>query len=221
MECDVVGFEEVFSIDSLRVLAKEAGYPYFATVDTPKVSEEDSEIFISSVVAITSKFPIVSVRSIESEVKFSRKPVVATIDFEGELFDVYTIHLKSKMLKGENTDKSNFNQRLAEAQKLHEDIQQSKNHIVVLGDFNDSIEAESLKILTSKRLIDAYVDTTGRRTPTNYYNYDPFVIDYILITKELEPLVSSYEVFNRHLMRKRSGDILESDHAQVVCEISL
>jgi len=109
MDADVVGFQEVFSVDALEQLVNRSGYPYFATTDVPKTDTEDGEVFISPVVAIASRYPFKRVQSVAAaheikqsiplsdEFKFSREPVCATVE-SPELGDVmvYVVHLKSK-----------------------------------------------------------------------------------------------------------------------------
>ncbi|WP_305839268.1 endonuclease/exonuclease/phosphatase family protein [Photobacterium leiognathi] len=103
---DIIGFQEVFSIDNLKALLLEAGYPYFETIDTPIV--EGDFIYHSPVVAIASKFPILEAAAVEAESEaaqlmgwnkfdFSRKPLRATIDIPHiGATDCYVTHLKSK-----------------------------------------------------------------------------------------------------------------------------
>ncbi|AQQ01094.1 endonuclease [Pseudoalteromonas aliena] len=104
---DVIGFQEVFSIDSLKELVGEQGYNYFAVVDTPEVI--DDFIYKRPVVAIASKYPIVEVAAVEHdselastlglnrEFTFSRKVLRATITLPhiGNT-DCYVVHFKSK-----------------------------------------------------------------------------------------------------------------------------
>jgi len=103
----LIGFQEVFSIDSLKELVAEQGYNYFAVVDTPEVI--DDFIYKRPVVAIASKYPIVEVAAVEhdselasslglnSEFTFSRKVLRATITLPhiGNT-DCYVVHFKSK-----------------------------------------------------------------------------------------------------------------------------
>ena len=109
MDADVVGFQEVFSVDILEALVNKAGYPYFATTDSPRTSPENGQVYVSPVVAIASRFPIKNVRSVSVDhtikqdfpagenFKFSREPVCATIESPdlGKVM-VYVVHLKSK-----------------------------------------------------------------------------------------------------------------------------
>ncbi len=109
MDADVVGFQEVFSPAALEALCAAAGYPHFATVDTPGVSDEDPEIFVKPVVAVASRHPITTAEPVtvdaalaaflpvEDDFAFSRVPVravIATPEF-GDV-SVYVSHLKSK-----------------------------------------------------------------------------------------------------------------------------
>ncbi|PSV17506.1 endonuclease [Photobacterium kishitanii] len=103
---DIIGFQEVFSSESLQTLLESAGYPYYAVVDTPTII--DDFIYRSPVVAIASKFPIVEIASVSadqqaasllglSEFHFSRQPLRATIDIPHiGLTDCYVTHFKSK-----------------------------------------------------------------------------------------------------------------------------
>ncbi|BCS88167.1 endonuclease/exonuclease/phosphatase family protein [Pseudodesulfovibrio sediminis] len=106
---DVVGFQEVFSQESLKELMATIGYPYFATVDTPVMSDEITGIFVRPVVALASKHPIANVGPVEvastiqhdlpvpDEFNFSRVPLRAEIEIaDGLAVTVYVAHLKSK-----------------------------------------------------------------------------------------------------------------------------
>ncbi len=103
----MIGFQEVFSIESLRDLVKEQGYEYFQTVDEPKIKGDF--IYSKPVVAIASIYPIIETVSvtIDSELatsmglaedfNFSRKVLRATIDVPHLGFcDCYVVHFKSK-----------------------------------------------------------------------------------------------------------------------------
>ncbi|ODS14089.1 endonuclease/exonuclease/phosphatase family protein [Pseudoalteromonas tetraodonis] len=104
---DVIGFQEVFSIKSLKELVKEQGYAYFAVVDEPQVI--DDFIYKRPVVALAAKYPIVEVASVEhdhelaktlgltEDFTFSRKVLRATITLPhiGNT-DCYVVHFKSK-----------------------------------------------------------------------------------------------------------------------------
>ena len=104
---DIIGFQEVFSTESLKELVVRQGYPYFAVVDQPQVI--DDFIYRSPVVAIASRYPIVNVVTVNPNIElaqtlgltrdfsFSRKVLRATINVPhmGNC-DCYVVHFKSK-----------------------------------------------------------------------------------------------------------------------------
>lgn len=104
---DIIGFQEVFSTESLKELVLEQGYEYFSVVDQPVVI--DDFIYKSPVVAIASRFPIVDTQAVipdsalaqtlglADDFSFSRQIVRATIDVPhlGHC-DCYVVHFKSK-----------------------------------------------------------------------------------------------------------------------------
>lgn len=104
---DIIGFQEVFSVDSLAQLVKKQGYEYFAVVDQPTVI--DDFIYRDPVVALASKFPIKEVQRVvvdtalalqlglTSDFNFSRQVVRATVEVPHlGLCDCYVVHFKSK-----------------------------------------------------------------------------------------------------------------------------
>jgi len=104
---DIIGFQEVFSTESLKALVLTQGYKYFAVVDQPHII--DDFIYKSPVVAIASRFPIIETFAVQpntelaqtlglaNDFSFSRKVVRATIEVPhiGNC-DCYVVHFKSK-----------------------------------------------------------------------------------------------------------------------------
>jgi len=121
---DIIGFQEVFSIDALKQQVSEQGYPYFAVVDEPTIIDEF--IYRDPVVAIASRFKIVAVAKVEYDTDyaaqmglkgfcFSRDIVRATIDVPHiGIVDCYVLHFKSKrsMIDNEYDDTSTEQQNL-------------------------------------------------------------------------------------------------------------
>ncbi len=108
MDCDIIGFQEVFSQEELKELTNELGFKYFQTVDTPRVDKKDEYIYITTTVAIASKYPIENVHKVNPHIKslkkhkfkrhfrFSRVPVKVDIKFKEEFITTfYVCHLKS------------------------------------------------------------------------------------------------------------------------------
>jgi endonuclease/exonuclease/phosphatase family metal-dependent hydrolase len=104
---DIIGFQEVFSIDALTSLLKQQGYEYFAVVDQPTVI--DDFIYRDPVVALASKFPIIDVTAVPVDKAFVEKlGLVDNFDFSRRVIratvvlphlgpsDGYVVHFKSK-----------------------------------------------------------------------------------------------------------------------------
>ena len=104
---DIIGFQEVFSTESLKELVATQGYDYFSVVDQPEII--DDFIYKRPVVAIASRYPIVDTHTVKpnselaqtlglaADFSFSRKILRATIDVPhmGHC-DCYVVHFKSK-----------------------------------------------------------------------------------------------------------------------------
>ena len=114
---DIIGFQEVFSTESLKELVAAQGYDYFSVIAQPQVI--DDFIYRSPVVAIASRYPIVDVDAVKpdlelaqtlgltSDFSLSRKVIRATIDVPhiGNC-DCYVVHFKSKRSMIEFDEKS-------------------------------------------------------------------------------------------------------------------
>jgi endonuclease/exonuclease/phosphatase family metal-dependent hydrolase len=108
MNCDIIGFQEVFSKEALKNLVNELGFKYFKTIDTPKTDKKNEKVFVSTIVALASKYPIKNLKKVEIDLdslkkhnvngffKFAREPIKATIALANKKYlDVYVCHLKS------------------------------------------------------------------------------------------------------------------------------
>lgn len=285
MNCDIIGFQEVFSKDSLEKLTKELGFNYFVTVDNAKLDKINQKVFKSTTVALASKYPILEIQKVQvhgksilkhkfkGHFKFSRTPIKALIELENrEKITLYVNHFKSNRLnefeyifnkkhtlkeKKEQTKEAlekNYSkalkQRLCETSSLFYDFRKTSTPIICVGDLNDKEYSLSIDSLTNKAyhenknknsyiLYDAYYlcnkkiynphpeQKEIKRTPTSYYQGYGNVIDYIFVSKEFNKKeknsiggISSYEIFDSHLQENPHGSLLQSDHAQVVCQIN-
>ena len=108
MDCDIIGFQEVFSRDVLEQLVKELGFNYFETVDSANLSKKT---YTSTTVAIASKYPITKIQRVRVHVPsfkkhnfqghfaLARVPIKATITLPNtQEMVVYVSHLKSNRL---------------------------------------------------------------------------------------------------------------------------
>jgi len=285
MNCDIIGFQEVFSKKALKTLVSELGFKYFKTIDSAKRDKKNENVYISTTVALASKYPIKNLKRVEIDFsalkkhyfegffKFAREPIKATVILPNDKeLNVYVCHLKSnrdnefeyiftkdttlkeKIEKVTKALKENYSlslkQRLCEASSLYSNIKQSNKPSVLMTDLNDKEFSLTIEALTNRRyhenklskddflLLDAYhyakkevynphPEFKGiKRVPTSYFAGKGNVLDYVFVSNHFDKKkknnigkVSSYEVFNKHLEKNQNGSLLQSDHAQVVCEI--
>ncbi len=284
MDCDVIGFQEVFSRKALKKLVQELGFKYFKVVDVAKLSKRDRLKYVTTTVAIASKYPIANVQGVEGylpsmekyhfgkndkeQFHFSRIPIKAmiTLPNKRELL-VYVCHLKSnrnnefeyvfnenhdlahkkKLVCKTLTDKhsASLKQRLCEASSLFYDIvAYRKTPTVLLCDLNDKEFSLTIDALTNSKYHDEqsaenyvlqdasyhYIQEVynphpeakaPQREATSYFLGKGNVLDYVFISNDLTSKVTNYTVFNAHLKEHKDGSLLTSDHAQVVCELTL
>lgn len=286
MDCDIIGFQEVFSKDALEKLVKELGFKYFETVDDAKLSETTPNKYITTTVALASKYPINNLQSVDAHVPslemhhfkndfaFSRKPIKAEISLpNGKQLLAYVCHLKSNRLNAfeyvfkktdtlavkkervfklieENGSKA-LRQRLCEASSLFYDIQSSQHTpTLLMCDLNDKEYSLTIDALTkpvyhddtsedTQLLYDAHYQYKAeiynphpeqkkpKRTATSYFKSKGNVLDYIFVSEHFKKkstnnigIVTTYNVLDAHLQRHKDGSIIQSDHAQVVCELT-
>ncbi|GAM57014.1 endonuclease [Vibrio ishigakensis] len=101
LNADVIGLQEVFSVEALKQHLFSLGYGYFYVAGEPKL--ESDYVFSEPVVAIASRYPITDVKTLEvdsrirSEFSFSRAPLLATVVCPelGKL-DCCVVHFKSQ-----------------------------------------------------------------------------------------------------------------------------
>ena len=175
MDCDIVGFQEVFSQEELKELVLECGFKEFVVTQNPKLDEKN-RVYKSTTVALASKFQIKEIKKVSKNenLTFAREPIKATISLKNDLdINVYVAHLKSNRLnefeykftkdstleeKKSKLDialKNNYSlslkQRLNEAKTLHFDIKKQILPSILLCDLNDREFSITIDALTNKR----------------------------------------------------------------------
>jgi endonuclease/exonuclease/phosphatase family metal-dependent hydrolase len=165
LNADIIGLQEVFSIEAAQTLFKQSGYPYFVTIDQPEV--EQDYIYSKPVVALASKYPIkeskpVTISTIvetqyhTSPPPFSRKPLFAIVEVEniGEVA-VCVCHLKSQRavepMDSEQSQES-VGRWLSGVQRgwesimlklyMHECYELHPMPSIVMGDFNQPLSSD-------------------------------------------------------------------------------
>lgn len=109
MDADFVGFQEVVSIDALRALCAEAGYPHFAVAAQPRIAETDegARYYTRPVQAAACRHPmetaplaadpaIAGALGLASDRDFRRPPLRARVEIPGVgPMTAIVCHLKS------------------------------------------------------------------------------------------------------------------------------
>lgn len=170
LDADIIGLQEVFSIEATRKLFDQLGYRYFVTVDEPHI--ESDYIYTKPVVALASRFPITHFEAVTPPCslvqdynvecpRFSRQPIYAVIDAAdiGQVA-VYVCHLKSQRATESNNPESDnallgvwlsSQQRGWEAVMLRHFMQQKYRDkpmpTALMGDMNQTILSDTTGML--------------------------------------------------------------------------
>lgn len=76
MDCDIIGFQEVFSRKALKNLVKDLGFEYFKVVDVAKLSKNNKLKYVTTTVAIASKYPISNMQVVEAHLPALKNTVL-------------------------------------------------------------------------------------------------------------------------------------------------
>ncbi|GAM73307.1 endonuclease [Vibrio ishigakensis] len=229
LNADVIGLQEVFSVEVLKQHLFSLGYGYFYAAGEPKL--ESDYVFSEPVVAIASRYPITDVETlavdlrIRSEFSFSRAPLLATIVCPdlGEL-DCCVVHFKSQRPTAFDVDEElraelaeverwrSTSQRGMEARYLLHLLKKAKtdkgNPQILMGDFNRDLSSTELSCLIDSENHSLYDPKTFQHPmvlyPTHYYGETGSILDYILVSEELSPesAVKAIEVSNYQVIDK-------------------
>ena len=139
MNCEIIGFQEVFSQDALEKLTKELGFNYFVTVDSAKVDKQNPTVYVTTTVALASKYPILEIKEVvedeksilshnfEGQFEFSRTPIKAHIKLPNEKeITVYVNHFKSNRL---NELEYDFNKNHTLEEKIEKTKEPLENNL--------------------------------------------------------------------------------------------
>lgn len=194
LNADIVAVQEVESLEaldrfhSLWLAAKP--YPHRMVIDSTDPRHID--------VGLLSRFPIVSVRSYRhlrnkagTASLFSRDNLEIDLDVEGKPLTVYVNHFLS-MMQGRD---ASHNRRAEQVQAVADLLdarwgkKQHKGNYVVLGDFNDYMDAKtSLKPLVKHPHLVNVLDRLPKDERwTHYYAREGTYrqLDYLLVSKTL------------------------------------
>jgi endonuclease/exonuclease/phosphatase family metal-dependent hydrolase len=262
---DVVLFQEVFNLQALQDAVSQSAWMRQSAVAAPHADTIVDGRLLPRL-GIASRLPVRELNSFVdldpedhvplpgggSHTRFSRPLLEAVVDAHGQHLRVITVHLKSKRpewLDGEDEDDPYLLARaqlrsllmrggdaLGVRQKVVDRLWRTREPLVVLGDFNDLINAQTTQLIaatTYKRrdagqrdamLFDAFDLQRARSIPfvgaqrrdtayTHAHEGVPETIDHILVSEEFAPFsknergfVDRVEYFNDHLALRKRGE---------------
>ena len=148
----------------------------------------------------------------------SRYPLVLTIDYQKQPITLINCHLKSQNAKTNQDKKRARKQRNEQARAIYNFYNKllPTHYIILLGDFNDTPNSQTLEILQGEELISIWKDYPGRLYTTKHRNR-PVVLDYILVDKRL-----SFHTPQAHHINTPLEDAFRySDHDPISVKIPL
>lgn len=109
-------------------------------------------------------------------------------------------------------------------------VKDKSAQIAVMGDFNSQKRETPFRVILGEFASrdDALVSADNIFPPEKEYSfigeYGPKIIDYILVSKPLQPSVKSFHIFNENLShhsnKTPTPNFVESDHAPLVIELA-
>lgn len=147
----------------------------------------------------------------------SRYPLVLTIDYQKQPITLINCHLKSQNAKTNQDKKRARKQRNEQARAIYNFYNKllPTHYIILLGDFNDTPNSQTLEILQGGELLSIWKDYPGRLYTTKHRNR-PVVLDYILVDKRL----SFHTPQAHHINTQREYTFHYSDHDPISVEIT-
>ncbi|WP_026878935.1 endonuclease/exonuclease/phosphatase family protein [Ignatzschineria larvae DSM 13226] len=154
--------------------------------------------------------------NLECTYRPSRKPLLLTAMTDLGPLTLINCHLKSQMMPTKQEKRIAKRQRNEQASAIRSFYEKNNKHpIIVLGDFNDTPNSDTLKILTGERLISMWQSYNGKLY-TTHYKQCPIVLDYILIPKT----ISYQNPQVHHLNTNLKYPYRFSDHDPITIEIT-
>lgn len=150
--------------------------------------------------------------------KASRNPLVISVQKESQTLTLINCHLKSQNSRTNQEKKIAKKQRNQQAEIIRNHYQAfpENNPIIILGDFNDTPNSDTLSILSNDNMISIWSQYQGRLYTTKHRNC-PIVIDYILLSEKVSFINPQVHHINTNLQYPHRF----SDHDPISVEIRL
>jgi len=217
---DIVALQEVENKEVLEELLTLAGLKDKYNVIVGKSDNRG----IATALLISKKFPIKKVDIHQNDTTFKRPPVEAIVELApGFNVKIFSVHLKSKR-GGIESDI----QRQKEAAKLIEYAKKDDIPTILMGDFNDTPNSNTISIIKNNKFTDTrQLDNLSKET-NNYTHYSKnpkygaHILDYIFLNdkakEKLSVVQGSFDVTGKYDNPLAS---IASDHRAVSIKLNL
>jgi endonuclease/exonuclease/phosphatase family metal-dependent hydrolase len=215
---DIVALQEVENKEVLEELLSLAGLKDKYNIIVGKSDNRG----IATALLVSKKFPIKKVDIHQDDTTFKRPPVEAIVELSpGFNVKFFSVHLKSKR-GGMESDI----QRQKEAAKLIEYAKKDDIPTILMGDFNDTPNSNTISIIKNNKFTDArQLDNLSTETNnyTHYSNkYGGHILDYIFLNdkakEKLSVVQGSFDVTDEY---DNPLAPIASDHRAVSIKLSL
>ncbi|MHC5225312.1 endonuclease/exonuclease/phosphatase family protein [Ignatzschineria sp. LJL83] len=152
------------------------------------------------------------------DLKASRYPLVITIEKENQKITFINCHLKSQNSQTNRDKKLAKKQRNLQAQVIQDFCGQhsAQEQLVILGDFNDTPNSDTLKIITNELFHSIWKNYPHKLYTTKHRNC-PIVLDFILLPDN----ISFQNPQAHHLNTNLKYPYRFSDHDPISVEITI
>jgi len=217
---DIVALQEVENKEVLEELLNLAGLKDKYNVIVGKSDNRG----IATALLIDKKFPIKKIDIHQNDTTFKRPPVEAIVELApGFNVKIFSVHLKSRR-GGMESDI----QRQKEAAKLIEYAKKDDIPTILMGDFNDTPDSNTISIIKNNKFTDTrQLDNLSKET-NNYTHYSknprykPSIIDYIFLNdkakEKLKVIQGSFDVTGKY---DNPLAPIASDHRAVSIKLNL
>jgi endonuclease/exonuclease/phosphatase family metal-dependent hydrolase len=217
---DIVALQEIENKEVLEELLSLAGLKDKYNVIVGKSDKRG----IATALLIDKKFPIKKVDIHQDDSTFKRPPVEAVLEISpGFNVKIFSVHLKSKR-GGMESDI----QRQKEAAKLVEYAKKDDIPTILMGDFNDTPDSNTISIIKNSKFTDTrQLDNLSKETNNyTYYSnnpkYDTAIIDYIFLNdkakEKLKVVQGSFDITGKY---DNPLAPIASDHRAVSIKLNL
>lgn len=182
----------------------ERGVDTALLYDHTKIKMLDSE---------TMSFIFEFEEEVKDSVDTTRDVLHCKVEYEGEIINVFVLHLPSKREQDINQPKRDYILKNVQ-EKAVELIKEEREAVLILGDFNENPYAENINFLlydgSEKLLENPFVQLYHQRRYSTYYSRQGLLFDQIILSQDFYGAAAvlqfqEAQIFAHEDMRTRDG----------------